>query len=113
MPATWRASIGYLVRHPWQLFLSMLGIGIGVAVIVAVDLQIEKRRQKAAVFQPFQQYVERYVDWQRVGAPSVNNAWYQSVTASLTGGPLACPRANRGDQIGYSPSHVLLLKDID
>jgi putative ABC transport system permease protein len=38
MPATWRASIGYLVRHPWQLCLSMLGVGIGVAVIVAVDL---------------------------------------------------------------------------
>ena len=36
--ATWRASVGYLVRHPWQLFLSMLGVGIGVAVIVAVDL---------------------------------------------------------------------------
>lgn len=38
MPATWRASLGYLLRHPWQLFLSMLGVGIGVAVIVAVDL---------------------------------------------------------------------------
>ena len=38
MPAVWRASLGYLLRHPWQLFLSMLGVGIGVAVIVAVDL---------------------------------------------------------------------------
>jgi putative ABC transport system permease protein len=38
IPATWRASLGYLVRHPWQLFLAMLGVGIGVAVIVAVDL---------------------------------------------------------------------------
>ena len=38
MPAAWRASLGYLLRHPWQLFLSMLGVGIGVAVIVAVDL---------------------------------------------------------------------------
>ena len=38
MPAAWRASTAYLLRHPWQLFLSMLGVGIGVAVIVAVDL---------------------------------------------------------------------------
>ena len=38
MPTTWRASIAYLVRHPWQLFLSLLGVAIGVAVIVAVDL---------------------------------------------------------------------------
>ena len=38
IPAAWRASLGYLLRHPWQLFLSMLGVGIGVAVIVAVDL---------------------------------------------------------------------------
>ena len=24
IPAAWRASLGYLLRHPWQLFLSML-----------------------------------------------------------------------------------------
>ncbi len=33
-----RASLSYLLRHPWQLALALLGIGIGVAVIVAVDL---------------------------------------------------------------------------
>ncbi|MDX1516021.1 MAG: ABC transporter permease [Woeseiaceae bacterium] len=38
IPVTWRASLGYLLRHPWQLALSVVGIGIGVAVIVAVDL---------------------------------------------------------------------------
>ncbi len=38
MPVTWRASFSYLLRHPWQLSLSLLGIGVGVAVIVAVDL---------------------------------------------------------------------------
>ena len=38
MPVTWRASAGYLFRHPWQLALSIVGVAIGVAVIVAVDL---------------------------------------------------------------------------
>ena len=38
IPVTWRASAGYLSRHPWQLALSIVGVAIGVAVIVAVDL---------------------------------------------------------------------------
>ena len=38
IPAKYRASFSYLLRHPWQLALALLGIGIGVAVIVAVDL---------------------------------------------------------------------------
>jgi putative ABC transport system permease protein len=38
IPATYRASFSYLLRHPWQGTLSLLGIGVGVAVIVAVDL---------------------------------------------------------------------------
>lgn len=35
---TFRASATYLLRHPWQLLLAVLGISIGVAVMVAVDL---------------------------------------------------------------------------
>ena len=38
IPATYRASFSYLLRHPWQLALALLGISVGVAVIVAVDL---------------------------------------------------------------------------
>lgn len=38
MPVRWRASFSYLLRHRWQLVLSIVGIAIGVAVIVAVDL---------------------------------------------------------------------------
>ena len=45
MPVLYRASIGYLLRHPWQLGLVLLGICIGVAVIVAVDLAIESSRK--------------------------------------------------------------------
>lgn len=38
MPVLFRACFGYLLRHPWQLALAIVGICIGVAVIVAVDL---------------------------------------------------------------------------
>ena len=45
MPALYRASFGYLLRHPWQLALALLGICIGVAVMVAVDLANESSRK--------------------------------------------------------------------
>lgn len=49
MPALYRASMGYLLRHPWQLALALLGICIGVAVIVAVDLATESSRKAFAL----------------------------------------------------------------
>lgn len=45
MPVLWRASFGYLLRHPWQLVLALAGIVVGVAVIVAVDLANESSRR--------------------------------------------------------------------
>ena len=40
-----RASAGWLLRHPWQLALALIGICIGVAVMVAVDLANESSRK--------------------------------------------------------------------
>lgn len=37
-PTLLRISLRYLVRHPWQTWLSLAGIALGVAVVVAVDL---------------------------------------------------------------------------
>ncbi|NHN35887.1 ABC transporter permease [Pseudomaricurvus alcaniphilus] len=45
MSALLRANIGFLLRHPWQLALSLLGVGIGVAVIVAIDLANASAKQ--------------------------------------------------------------------
>ena len=45
IPAAWRANLGFLLRHPWQLALSLIGIAIGVAVIVAVDLANSSARK--------------------------------------------------------------------
>lgn len=44
-PILYRASFGYLWRHPWQLGLALLGICIGVAVMVAVDLASDSSRK--------------------------------------------------------------------
>ena len=45
MPVLYRASLGYLTRHPWQLALALIGICVGVAVMVAVDLANESARR--------------------------------------------------------------------
>jgi len=33
-----KTSVRYLLRHPWQIGLSILGVALGVAVVVAIDL---------------------------------------------------------------------------
>ncbi len=38
IPLLLRSSIRYLLRHPWQLGLSILGVALGVAVVVAIDI---------------------------------------------------------------------------
>jgi putative ABC transport system permease protein len=45
MPVLYRASFGYLMRHPWQLALALTGICVGVAVVVAVDLANDSARR--------------------------------------------------------------------
>lgn len=37
-PLLFKTSIRYLLRHPWQVGLSLLGVALGVAVVVAIDL---------------------------------------------------------------------------
>jgi putative ABC transport system permease protein len=33
-----RAGLRYQLRHPWQLFLALIGVAMGVAVVLAVDM---------------------------------------------------------------------------
>jgi putative ABC transport system permease protein len=44
-PALLGASRRYLTRHPWQTWLSIVGIALGVAVVIAVDLANESARR--------------------------------------------------------------------
>ncbi len=44
-PTLLSASRRYLTRHPWQTWLSIIGIALGVAVVIAVDLANESARR--------------------------------------------------------------------
>ena len=37
-PLLWLSGLRHLLRHPWQMALSVLGITLGVAIVVAIDL---------------------------------------------------------------------------
>ena len=37
-PLLLKAGINHLLRHPWQLFLALVGISMGVALVLAVDI---------------------------------------------------------------------------
>ena len=41
----WRASLRYLLHHPWQIGLSLVGVALGVAVVVAIDLANSSAQQ--------------------------------------------------------------------
>jgi putative ABC transport system permease protein len=41
----WLSSLRYLLRHPWQVGLSVLGIALGVAVVVSIDLANDSARR--------------------------------------------------------------------
>jgi putative ABC transport system permease protein len=34
----WLSSLRYLIGHPWQVGLAVLGVSLGVAVVVSIDL---------------------------------------------------------------------------
>ncbi|MFL6193275.1 MAG: FtsX-like permease family protein [Thermoanaerobaculia bacterium] len=40
-----RSSLRYLLRHPWQFGLAVLGVALGVAVMVSIDLANASARQ--------------------------------------------------------------------
>ncbi|MEO1203053.1 MAG: FtsX-like permease family protein [Pseudomonadota bacterium] len=77
IPATSRASLGYLRRHPWQLALTVIGVAIGVAVIVAVDLANASARK---AFLLSMDAVTGEATHQIVGGPrGVDEAVYRSL----------------------------------
>ncbi|MGW8266060.1 MAG: ABC transporter permease [Longimicrobiales bacterium] len=39
------ASFRYLLRHPWEVLLTTLGVALGVGVVVSIDLAIQSSRE--------------------------------------------------------------------
>lgn len=39
------ATLRHLLRHPWELILTTLGVALGVGVVVSIDLAIQSSRQ--------------------------------------------------------------------
>lgn len=42
-PILLKTSLRYLLRHPWQIGLAILGVALGVAVVVSIDLDQQQR----------------------------------------------------------------------
>lgn len=80
-PTLRRSSARYLLRHPWQAGLSVLGIALGVAVVVAVALASESARR---AFELSTEAVTGRATHQLVGGPGgVPDAVYRTLRADL------------------------------
>lgn len=67
----------YLVRHPWQAVLSVLGVALGVAVVVAIDLA---NQSAARAFELSTEAVTGRATHQVIGGPSgIPEAFYRAL----------------------------------
>lgn len=99
-----RASRRFLLRNPWNLWLSVLGIGLGVAVVVAVELANSSAR---TAFRLSMEAVAGRATHQILGGPSgIPEQDY--VALRLSGGPWAsAPLVEGSLRLGNEPYTVL------
>lgn len=77
LKTSWR----YLLRHPWQLALTILGVALGVAVVVAIDLANDSARR---AFTLSTEAVAGRATHQIVGGPTgLDEAVYRQVRVDL------------------------------
>lgn len=80
-PLLLRTSLRYLLRHPWQVGLCILGVALGVAVVVAIDLANASAR---AAFGLSAESVAGRATHQIVGGPSgLDESLYRRVRVEL------------------------------
>jgi putative ABC transport system permease protein len=76
-PTLLKTSYCYLLRHPWQLVLAILGVALGVAVVVSIDLANESARR---AFSLSTEAISGRATHQVVGGPSgLDEAVYRQV----------------------------------
>ena len=77
IPVRYRASLRYLIRHPWQFGLSLLGVAIGVALILAID--VSNQSAERAFSLSSQMVVGRSTDQITAGSDGVPDSLYQKL----------------------------------
>ena len=86
-PTLWRSSARYLLRHPWQAGLSVLGIALGVAVVVAVALASGSARR---AFELSTEAVTGRATHEVIGGPAgLPDSLYRRLRADLGVRPIA------------------------
>jgi len=76
-----RTSVRYLLRHPWQIGLCVLGVALGVAVVVAIDLANASARRAFALST---ESVAGRATHQVLGGPAgLDEALYRAVRVGL------------------------------
>lgn len=72
-----RASRRYLLGHPWQLVLALLGVALGVAVVVAVDLA---NQSAGRAFERSSEALSGRTTHQVLAGPGgLSEAWYAAL----------------------------------
>lgn len=72
-----RSSLRYVLRHPWQIGLAVLGVALGVAVVVAIDIANTSARR---AFELSTEAVVGRATHQIVGStPFISDSIYQTL----------------------------------
>ncbi|HKJ21943.1 MAG TPA: FtsX-like permease family protein, partial [Gammaproteobacteria bacterium] len=105
----WRASGRYMLRHRWQIGLSLLGVALGVAVVIAVDLAGDSAQRAFALSR---QILEGRTTHQIVGGPGgLPQGLYRTLRVDLG---LRAVTPVIEDEVETVPRHrVLQLTGID
>jgi putative ABC transport system permease protein len=109
-PLLWRASLRHLVRHPWQIGLSVLGIALGVAVALAIGLATESARR---AFELATEAVTGRATHQIVGGPAgLPEEIYRTIRLDLAV-PRAAPVVAVDVALPDHPGRVMQLMGVD
>ena len=77
-PVRYRASLRYLIRHPWQFGLSLLGVAIGVALILAIDVSNQSAERAFALSSKM--VVGRSTDQITTGSDGIPDSLYRKLS---------------------------------
>lgn len=110
MPRWRRASVRWLLRHPWQLGLAFVGVALGVAVMVAIDLAASSA---ARAFELSMERVTGDATHRIVGPPSgFDEAIYRRVRVER-GVQASAPVVEGYARLGGSEGETLRVLGVD